>query len=562
MSLIPPIIKIENYLQVIKAAEYCQSYFIAILYGEMYAFNPIPPYPALFNDIKSNDELVSILRKAYRSVGSFDTKNFFTDPISNREDYLNANNTYVTLLLEQEVHKSEQISSTLMDVGLYSLALASCSEDDPARYECAWRMGQWSLIDNEENLKENAEANFERYHYNCLKSLHQEDPVTLKVMADKARKAVVQMLKNTSVQCPNSLYKPFNMLERIQQLEDFCKIRLERGDYKNLLDKWTDMDELPIADFSLEELKVAQRLCLLEESGIVAKRNWVSTIREQLISNLINIALKTKNDRAAIRYTALSNLLNISEQCMGKILIAQAEIAWNQGDAVSAKAFLNKAITSNDSIAKVIAYRKLGEYTSEAVTNSPSEVFDAFFKKSVNVLENYAKNNNRYDNMRKGIYENDKIGENLKQNVIVYEIIARFYDKECVNVINDMKGKDYQRRKETHRKLVIKKQELENSTSASSLGHSLNELKKARSTLEKECKFDENYFKQTNAKRNLYANMSITYYIEHCTLSPEVQNLNVFRLVSLWLTNKHVSRFTLILFLFNLNKRLNELRYQ
>lgn len=489
----------------------------------------------------ADSNLASLLRDAYESVGALDEKNFLANQINNCESLLTGNDAWIKILIEQDAAKSSNVESTLMELGLYNLALSSCKSNSETHFECAWRLSDWSLLDTTPTVHADEQNSFEKYHYEALKSIHNQNFVNLKYTADEARKAAINILKNTSTECPKSLYRTFNMLERVQQIEDFCKVRIDRKDHEPILTKWNQMDQLPKSDFKYEELKVAQRICLLKEAGIVASRGWVPGQMEDIISNLIDVASKTKNERATIRYIALLKNIKPSRPNLEKALIADADICYRKADLSLAEVLLKEASKSNDSVVKMTAYRKLGEYMSTSISNSSNKIFDDYFIKSVHTLENYAKSHDRFEDMKKGIYDDDKIGENLKQNVIIYETIARYYDKEYTRVVNYINGTSYQEKKEMSRKLEASIHEMQEKTKKDY--PFTNEEKATLKMLITNHKIDQKHFYQVQVDREKFAKESLVYYLKHCTFSPDLQNLNVFRILSLWMANKNVSNF-------------------
>lgn len=504
-------------------------------------YEPLPKYPSCVNEIKKNPEISSLLRKAYKSVGAVDYERYLLDPITDRDNYLMSSNAWVRILIEQDALANPNVGEVLQELGVYNLASTANQKNSSKRFEYAWRMGKWDIINENASTNENINdlAAFETYHYDALKNLHNNDSINVNNMVEKAREAVVNLLKETSVECPQSLYEILHLLERLQQIEDFCNVRFKRVNNETLIQKWKLIDQLPSADFKYDEIKLAQRICLLKESGIVASRSWSPLYLEEIVSNLIMLSSQAKDDRSTIRYIAMLKSLNPTPKNQGKALLYDAILSIKQGDELLGESLLVEATKNTDPFVKTMAYHKMGEMKGSSVAAVPSEIFQNYFLKSISTLENYARNFNRLEDMNQGIFANDDNGKLLKENVVIYQTIAQFYEKEYTNVVNFMKSVTYRQKLENFRRLQdsfkqsYQAQQQQRITSSHE--------KRAFDTLKKTLAIDKQNLEHVRNERSNYAGQCIKYYIKHCYMSPGSQNLNIFRVISIWLSNEEVS---------------------
>lgn len=214
-----------NYLHIARAALFCEAYFTAILYGELASYE----HP---NDTAKN-EIKSILKNAYQTIGETDAVTAFLDPIKQNVEYLELNRCWNDILIRIDANSNgfTQYARYLSEAGLYSLANKVTQGNNAPNYECAWRLADWCMVEggtegssHTNNL--NISNEFEKHHYFALKNLQQKDHIGTKLNVKRAYDIVIKMFKQSSYECTNNIYKNLMLLHLLQQIEEFCCVSL------------------------------------------------------------------------------------------------------------------------------------------------------------------------------------------------------------------------------------------------------------------------------------------------------------------------------------------------
>lgn len=145
-------------------------------------------------------------------------------------DYLNLTNNWSDILIESNNMCDDSESNNLCNEilkrnGMFNLA--SENSNKTVDYELCWRLCRWDTVvdgHSKVNTLNDMEKEFEKHHFNALKCLHnKEENNTLAAIA-KSRHCVLNILKEISVECLQSVYKYMTWLQLLQQTEDFCLV--------------------------------------------------------------------------------------------------------------------------------------------------------------------------------------------------------------------------------------------------------------------------------------------------------------------------------------------------
>lgn len=219
------------YANIANAANHCDAYFTAIIYGEMACME------TQTTSTTCDAELRDIMCNAYTSIGEMDAVPALLDPVQSRIQYLQLNNQWSQIALRQDAQayrnptEIERYSNYLAQSGLYVLSNSLPNTAASVKHDCAWRLGDWNLLDEDESRQvkrgsENRlEFDIERNHYFALKCFNAKDEVGTKAAIRGARDALVKAFKQSSFECTKNIYKKLASLHLLQQIEEFCDVR-------------------------------------------------------------------------------------------------------------------------------------------------------------------------------------------------------------------------------------------------------------------------------------------------------------------------------------------------
>lgn len=226
-----------NYLHIGKAALYCDAYFTAIMYVELWALDKSTETSN--KEILADSDLQDIMKEAYKAIGESDAVMPFLNPITARHTYFQLRGDFNRLNIEQDVQSYQSNANIelcrnfLTAGGLYGLA--NCLQQiarksNGAQYECMWRLSDWSTIDDNGptgvlSSAENHLYTFEREHYQALKCLQIKAEMGARASIKLARQSIIGFLRYASLECTNNIYQHMKGLMMIQQIEDFCQVR-------------------------------------------------------------------------------------------------------------------------------------------------------------------------------------------------------------------------------------------------------------------------------------------------------------------------------------------------
>lgn len=249
--------------------------------------------------------------QAYESIGCLDAIPGFLDPLRNRVTYLSLENNLSGILLESDgldMANSQLCVDIMKSNGIYSFAALHQRQqkilDDSKNvdYEILWRLCEWDEpvdVYQKIDYSGNMESEFQKHHYLALKSIsNREEENTLSAM-NNAYHCVLDILRDISVECLQSVYKYMTWLGTLQQVEDFCQVReRERETKQNVMnsnfsysplqiqfnqqlsatqinetfDKWQTELDLSYGHFNCKEHILTHQIALFQMAGTRADR--------------------------------------------------------------------------------------------------------------------------------------------------------------------------------------------------------------------------------------------------------------------------------------------------
>lgn len=236
------------------ASNHCQAYFLSIMYLELWACSTsgVPASSVLQDDcfqvsakkvnpVMHHSRVVfhssfSFLQ-AYESIGCLDAIPGFLNPLRSRVTYLSLENNLSGILLESDsldMANGQLCVDIMKSNGMLSFAALHqrqqkiLDDNKEVDYEILWRLSQWDEpvdVFQKINYSGNMELEFQKHHYLALKSIcNREEENTFSAM-NNAYHCVLDILRDISVECLQSVYKYMTWLGTLQQVEDFCQVR-------------------------------------------------------------------------------------------------------------------------------------------------------------------------------------------------------------------------------------------------------------------------------------------------------------------------------------------------
>lgn len=522
------------------------------------------------NETRSNRELQAIMREAYTSIGEPDAVHAFIDPIANRRDYLRFNQSWSHIFLEQDVlpyAQPTQLAECLVNLrlaGQYGLCnslsknvTASAASNAIAQYECAWRLCDWSILDDQPSSV-TAENQFEQAHYKALHCLQLKDEFGTKLAIGRARCIVIDDLRSASLECTHNVYRHLQRLALVQQIEDFLPLQFQHhvmssdqatGDtnsQKNIITKWRAQDRIVTSAFRIKETLLAQRITILRSAGVRATRRLQNTFNVPVDvqqTMLLDVAREARHEgelNMAVRYLAvLSGQPALSSQAKSGLWLEDAQLNWLQGDRLLAKRLIQQSLSNTDpesSLSRACALRIYGECLADTQSSDTRTLIDKYLLNSLKLLGTIeAERDPLAARMRLPAAE---IGAFvLEHRRRAYESIGKYADQEYGRIGQHMRSAQFMQKRQS----VVENQKLVAQMGAER--EASRDQKCTRTVLHRNTDIDRKEIAATEAEHSEYLQLAVKYYVCACSMaSSTAQEARdgsvIFRIVSLWLANQ------------------------
>jgi serine-protein kinase ATM len=537
-----------NFLNIAKAAKHCEAFFTAVLYCELWAEKE---KAAMFNKT-----LQEIMHKALTSIGIHDAWDLFVNPSTKRPLYLQLAGQNWQNILEHDAAGGENYLKLLNDIGLYALShkLASVfSEKKP--YECLWRLSNWDVL-IESDSESTHQEEFEKFHYAGLKCLKSGDELGLKTAVMKARKATLQMLQQESLECTQNLYKFLGKSQLLQQIEDFAEIRFNnlQESREKLLSKWNAQNTLP-HDFRLIEPVLSQRNSIFDTANIrMGKRTWVPEAMQSNMLHIVKESIESGCDSDAVKMIAKMRTLDkLTVTSKAELLIKEAHLSFKTNVNLAKhclKCLQEDQEFDREYLLRSVAYRMYGEIMAESHADDIVNISNEYFKKSVSYLEKYAKHHDKSHLVADVTYNSQQVlsqqsqqmsqedesivDQKIKENICVFDIIAKYFDREYVARSEYIASPDFVNKIRTFDDNKKKHAEFER---AANNNKSDKDLRRSCFILKKSLDIDDNEIKSVNKQKKQAAGNAMYYYLRGAMNDPNDNVLSIFRIISIWLAN-------------------------
>ncbi|GLG95164.1 Serine/threonine-protein kinase ATM [Gryllus bimaculatus] len=541
-----------NYLSIAQAAQFCNAYFSSILYVELWSDKWLRTENS--EEIYGQSQTVlericemnpddgsnaqKILWEAYMRICDTDAiygcgSSLLLDP-NKRPLHYELRGEWDKVILSHDIRLSSGHTESsrgliyalqkaglehVLDVYLRSVTNAQCSED--LQYECAWRLSKW---DTQLVNPLRHQGNFEQWHFLALRALSDNDKVGFAEALKEAHKSVSNSLVNLSLESCKSIYKPLSQFQLIQEMSEFHSVENEL-ELDDLLKKWLQRDEIVCNQFEDIEPVFRQRIVMLNSSR---DKNLNQKAAEVAV-RLATLAREENQLQVAAKCVGLFNVTNLPSNLNALLKMEEAQLAWSSGDLALGKRIMRNLIVTFDQqnlktllpVMYAQALKLSGDWMVETKSENPQVVIDRHYLTALKIL-------------------ND-IGDSRSDNVLdVYSALARFADGQYQNLSNYFKSRAYEVKKQWIEKAAQDIEDLKKLPNRTKDDDRTIVLKQRQS------KIDNEELYTTRQQKDKYLADAVKYYLQ-CLAYGDRNNLDVFRVASIWLENMLHSSLKVIL---------------
>lgn len=557
-----------NYLNIAKAAKHCEAFFTAVLYCEMWAEKRLKKKSESisFESSMNNKTLQEVMYESFTAIGIHDASDLFVNPSTKRPLYLHLCNRNWQNVLEYDAAFNEgQVDGymkLLNDMGLHFLSHKLAVQDQKLKshqYECLWRLSNWDvLVENDETKDLKAVVDhreeFEKFHYSGLKCLKNGDELGLKNSVFKARKSILQLLQQESLETTKNLYKFLGMSQMLQQIEDFADIRFNRqpDGHKKLLLKWEAQNQFP-HEFKQIESMLSQRNSIFDTANIKAgKRTWIPGAIQSNMLYILKESIEAGCDSDAIKTIAKMRLLaDVQTTYKAEMLIMEAQLNFKTNLKLAKhclKSVIEEKEFDREHIPRSIAYRLYGEIQAENHADEIIKIDTEYFQKSINRLVKYAKDQNRQhlvaevncnemsQSSQAMTTDDEDVDKKIKKNICVFDILAKYYDREYISRCEYILSPDFKNKVNAYEK---NNEKMKGFTKIYNADKTNREAGKSLVILTKSLGIDKLEIETAQAQKKIAAKMAMLNYLRGAINDSSDNVLSIFRIVSIWLSLKN-----------------------
>ncbi|XP_005181014.2 serine/threonine-protein kinase ATM [Musca domestica] len=535
-----------NLLNVVEACNYCQAYFLSIIYLEMWALGQISLGDKTNVEILSNESFQRLARKAYDAIGCNDAISGFINPLTSRMDYLNLTNNWPDILIET-TDTSDMCNEVLKRNGMLNLACSSAdNRKQNVDYEICWRLCRWDTVvegHSKVNTLNDMEYEFEKHHFNALKCLNNKEENNTLAAIEKSRHCVLNILKEISVECLQSVYKYLTWLQLLQQCEDFCLIQFSKStDVDHIFKKWQlETNDLEYGLFSSKELILSHQISLFQTAGIRASRKIKEFYKDDPVEKCLLKCIRDCKAAGEInlakRYVAILNNMCSNSSASLKIsaLLEDVDICMKTGKSDMVKSILHHIFKNREfqyCLQRVKAMQLNGQYLMDTNAETFENVLRKYFMGSLDVLGKYSQSKDvilqKFPNLFT-LEEFEVCQAESKKSA--YEIIAKYADREYVQLNNYANSDQFAIKRQT----MKLNREAVSTINPRSMDH---DKRVAASFMKKTSHMDEQEIAQIENKVTSNLCTAVENYMKFSCLDNAISSPVIYRIIGLWFANK------------------------
>ncbi|XP_051160028.1 serine-protein kinase ATM-like [Leptopilina boulardi] len=544
-----------DYLSIAKGAQFCSAYFTSVLYAELWCdsflngnrdmeTSTLIDY-IIEKDLVRGKILQDIVREANVRIGDPDAIHgcgsmHLLDSASRIQRYVDLKQWDKAILM-QDIELSCGIESNrdmlhiLQQTGLYFLLnqFASSLNDDKVnkenndyKYECAWRLGDWNLLEQKSSsqisLIEEKNQSYYQYHYEALKCLNDNDKMGVKQAIDNARCCVIKCLRNISHESTKAVYPMLTQLQMLREIEEWNNTN--SNDYNNRIEELQYYEYIKNNDFEFVEPLISQRIaiCKIMQSHVMDEK--LKNVLIDMHIDLVHYAEQRGHFKIATR--TLDSLViqnDLPQKIKNKLCYIEAHLSWNQNNQQIAQ-FLLRLLIKDTSVSPSLRAQALcmfGNWIGKTESENPQIIIKQYYQESINTFLS--------------------IKEPTSHDLInLYETqaaLARFADMQYRQITEYIKSPQF--------KTLKSLAELSNSMT-DKIDSNDNELRKAITIYQRQSRNDAAELESFEKDKNTYLSLALEYYLKTLEQSGDHDFL-IFRVVSLWLDNMQHPIFNSIL---------------
>uniref|UniRef100_A0A182F611 Serine/threonine-protein kinase ATM n=1 Tax=Anopheles albimanus TaxID=7167 RepID=A0A182F611_ANOAL len=552
-----------DYLKIANAARYCQAHFKSIIYCELWYHNQLERGKT---GVKKDRQLMEIMRSSHIAIGVNDAVKEFLNPRTERAEYYQLEQKYNRALVFRDasgslinsgdigVNRAERTITLqlLKDASLYGLARYFNENEKEIDYECAWRLADWSVVNDTIDNSGSSIVQcgpavsaklFERSHYKALKSLTVKDELAVESAVSEARQAIAKLLKHTSTESTKHIYTTLCRLRQLEQIEDFGEILFQKqiDCEQDLLDKWNQQDSLSYSEFELQEQILSQRWSILQTTIDRTKQKWVPAAVYNTLLLLIHESRSRGLHDCALRNLALIETMSLPANAQAIVLLEDAQLNWGMGNHKLAcdramDVLENKQYS--DMMVNAVALRLYGQFQAESDSKELVTLRRDFFDKSLGFVRQLES---------RGDWSAQMVGQSMvayshrcfesDRNFTVVHTVAKYADREFVRLSKYCKSQEWRMRRDNISKMENELEQLKLEMTKPSDSQKT-AMKRLAASMQKNMQRDKKEVERVEQDRRNYLLMALQYYIDYSRQSTVESDFVIFRIIALWLNNQ------------------------
>ena len=622
-----------NYLHVARAAMHCNSYFAACLYCDIWCQQIKENFPQLKEEFSTKtftfslldalhehfdgsldlqidvERCQTILFEAYSKLGDNDAiygcgSNRLLDKSSRIQNVLAEQKNLEAFsmydkLAQGEVKGQAALMESLLNSGCYhtltnyakGLSLDKNHKTDEMaklQYECAWRLSQWSNIEDISNFdsfpKYQHRAFTELFISNDTNAFYDNFKIARKCVKTSLSSKIEDNNQNVKIETsPVSILLELSYLRcqneatmLVNSVKNSCIMESLRHAFKNF--ERVDED-LNSTDFSYTEPIWMQRQvifknfleCRSRKNNDNVSPNFTLALDEKVQYTIFKEFLKQsfrlskfaiKHHRFHVAEYALTQIKEIlarmDNDCDGinevedEVQYNDAIVAWASKNYEVAKFLMknlsrrlenNKENTGRMTLLPEVL-RTLGNWMFELKSESSSTILQDYLKRSTQLYEELSSKLNGASGLPSDCHKVYLINEDRITEA--YASLARFCDDQYKHIMKYMQSKDFED------KNILMKQIKEEGQNIKKISSTVEDSRKAATILERHSNLDLNEMQTMEDDRLSYLSLAVENYAKSLANNHNLRtsvneeskqvyhDLRIFRLISLWFSNaKH-----------------------